>query len=276
MPAECRQPAVGAPASRSAMGSTACGAAGRSPGATGRGSASEPVGDGEHRLRCGGAQPRSNRPRAEWRLMSSLLPYVPIETVVFDLGNVLFAFDHRRGCRSLAALAGVEPERVWQMLFDDGRQHQMETGQLSPEEFHALMEGAAGRALDVRTVAQAHGEIFDPMDDVIDVVAGVKDAGSRVVALSSTCRNHIDSVSRHPVWELFDATVLSHEVGCLKPDDGMYEAAEAVLGCRVQAAFFVDDLAANVEAARRRGWQGHVFRDAPRLAADLNSKGVIW
>jgi 2-haloacid dehalogenase len=38
---------------------------------------------------------------------------------------------------------------------------------------------------------------------------------------------------------------------------------------------FIDDNAANIEAADRLGWNVHHFTDAPRLREDLTRRGLL-
>ena len=43
------------------------------------------------------------------------------------------------------------------------------------------------------------------------------------------------------------------------PDAAMFEHVERTAGVTPQQILFFDDLAENVDAARRRGWRGHVI-----------------
>jgi 2-haloacid dehalogenase len=39
--------------------------------------------------------------------------------------------------------------------------------------------------------------------------------------------------------------------------------------------FFTDDNPANIEAAKARGWEAHLFTDAATLEAQLNGAGYL-
>ena len=58
--------------------------------------------------------------------------------------------------------------------------------------------------------------------------------------------------------ELFDAVVVSCEVGCRKPDAEMFNHVTDRLGVAPDSVVLVDDLEANVDGARRAGWHGIV------------------
>ena len=68
---------------------------------------------------------------------------------------------------------------------------------------------------------------------------------------------------------------MSGEVGMVKPDPRIYRLA--IERCRLDAArtVFVDDLAANVEAARAEGLHGLRFTTPERLRADLVKLGAL-
>jgi len=69
--------------------------------------------------------------------------------------------------------------------------------------------------------------------------------------------------------ELFDVIVYSHEVGYLKPDPRIYRLACEQLAVSPDDVVFVDDLDANVEAARAVGMTGIVFADNDQVLSEL-------
>ncbi|MFF2189899.1 HAD family hydrolase [Streptomyces sp. NPDC058155] len=75
--------------------------------------------------------------------------------------------------------------------------------------------------------------------------------------------------------ELVEQIVYSHEIGIEKPDPRAFEAACASLEVGPESCFFVDDVPANVEAARGAGMQAHLFEDnigtITRIAAHLDA-----
>ena len=73
----------------------------------------------------------------------------------------------------------------------------------------------------------------------------------------------------------FEDVVVSGEVGMVKPDPRIYRLA--IERCRLDAArtVFVDDLPANVEAARAEGLHGVHFTTPERLRDDLVKLGAL-
>ena len=62
----------------------------------------------------------------------------------------------------------------------------------------------------------------------------------------------------------------------LKPQKEIYEAFCNKFGVKAEECFFIDDLPANIEGARKCGMQGFVFdtKDLAELENQLNALGV--
>jgi epoxide hydrolase-like predicted phosphatase len=94
-----------------------------------------------------------------------------------------------------------------------------------------------------------------------DVVARARAAGMRTALLSNAFGFEYP---RGGFGDLYDATVISDEVGIRKPDPAIYRMVCERLDVEPAAAVFVDDLEANVVAAAALGMTGvhHVDTDA--------------
>ncbi len=66
---------------------------------------------------------------------------------------------------------------------------------------------------------------------------------------------------------------LSHELGAEKPDLESYLMVAERAGLPPESLLFFDDLPANVERARRAGWQAEVFKGEAALRTLLVARG---
>ena len=92
---------------------------------------------------------------------------------------------------------------------------------------------------------------------------------------------HLATVQEHEraayLWETmalkdrFDAIHYAAALGHAKPAPEFYAAIEARTGFAPEDLFFIDDKAANVEAALARGWKAAVWTGRERLADLLAS-----
>ena len=71
--------------------------------------------------------------------------------------------------------------------------------------------------------------------------------------------------------EVTDDIVYSHEVGLAKPDPAIYELAAHRLGVEAHEVVFLDDVVANVEAARGAGWHAVLHVDTPTSIRQLEA-----
>lgn len=68
---------------------------------------------------------------------------------------------------------------------------------------------------------------------------------------------------------LFDRLFFSSDLGTGKPREQFYAAVASRLDKAGQELLFFDDMEANVDAARRAGWQAELFTTADQLKADI-------
>lgn len=70
--------------------------------------------------------------------------------------------------------------------------------------------------------------------------------------------------------DMFDAVVISHEVGMRKPEPRIFLHAAQLLGLPPQECAFVDDIAANITAAEGLGFAGVLHTDTATTTARLS------
>ena len=69
--------------------------------------------------------------------------------------------------------------------------------------------------------------------------------------------------------ELFDAVVISAEVGMRKPEERIFRHAAGLLGLNPAQCVFIDDIEADVEAAEALGMTGVLHTDPAATAGRL-------
>ena len=112
-----------------------------------------------------------------------------------------------------------------------------------------------------------------PDAEMIEAVKAAKQAGRRTGLISNSWGLGI--YERAPV-DIFDATVISGDVGLHKPQPEIYELACERLGVAAGECVFVDDLRENVAGAEAVGMTGLLHREAaetiPRLEELLDAE----
>ena len=184
--------------------------------------------------------------------------------VYFDLGNVLVAFDPSIACANIAELFEVDVAAAQEVIYASGLQTRFEHGQVSAEQyadFIRLHFNRNSHAIATEEVLEAVSAMFQPIVSMGEVLRRVKGSGFRIGVLSNTCVAHWQWILRqsYPLLEIeFDVTILSFEVGSMKPDGAIYQAAERAANIPARQILFLDDKPENVAAARARGWHAEL------------------
>jgi epoxide hydrolase-like predicted phosphatase len=184
------------------------------------------------------------------------------------LQNAMVAFAGELGIElqdlvrvALAAYAGEEDNLVVQF----------ETGQIPEEEFSAAF---AERLSEVTgTPVPAEGlvrRLFQGMrleEDMLRAVEAVHAEGLKTGLLSNSWG--LDLYPRERFADLFDAVVISGEVGLRKPDPAIFKLTTDKLGVAPGACVFVDDHPGHLQAALEGGMKTVLHRTPAETIAEL-------
>jgi FMN phosphatase YigB (HAD superfamily) len=84
-------------------------------------------------------------------------------------------------------------------------------------------------------------DVWHAYDDAAPTLQALRDAGIKICLLSNAGVPIRTVLDREGLTPLIDAVVLSYEVGCVKPDVRIFEAALAAIGCSAHEALMVGD-----------------------------------
>jgi len=157
--------------------------------------------------------------------------------------------------------------------------HRLERGELRVEEFEHLLSAALaleGSAVEARgLVGKMLADLAVYEDSMTSLVTRAHAAGIRTGLLSNSWGNDYDRTGWH---EMFDAVVISGEVGMRKPEREIFDLVLSQIGLPAAECVFVDDMEHNIVAAQRAGLVGIVHRGFAETAAALETHfpGAGW
>ena len=200
-----------------------------------------------------------------------------VRAIIFDFGNVVGFFERSRAATNLAAFArdGFDRERAMQLLTHSEYEILYETGQISTAEILTLMRHELGLHGGDEQLAHAFADMFTPNQAVCSLIPTL--AGRYHLALlSNTNDMHYRHFRREFAFVLdrFDQVVASHLVRLRKPDPAIYRLVQNAAGCAAEEIVFIDDLPANIEAARQMGWRTILYDKDIDLVQQLQSHGI--
>lgn len=198
-----------------------------------------------------------------------------VSAVVFDLGGVLIDWD---------------PRHLYRRLFADQRDMEDFLARIATPEWHRQHDLGEDVTRSCRRLARLHpghedmimawaarGEemVAGQFDDTVEVLAELKAAGLRCLALSNmepaafTARR-----ARFPFMAWFEGFVISGIEGVAKPDQRIFGIALRRYRLDPAATVFIDDSAVNVEVACQLGLLGVLHTSAGHLRRVLRSLGL--
>lgn len=197
-----------------------------------------------------------------------------IAAVIFDLGNVLLRVDEALGAERFAARTGKTRDEVERFFRSTPYAMEFALGKHSKRTFYRTVATGLGFDGSYDEFARIWAEVFTPIPPMIAVAESLKKRVPRLL-LSNTNPIHMEYIlERFPFVGGFDDQIYSYEVGMLKPDETIYRLVLGRCGLTAARTVFIDDLAANVEGARRVGMQAIHHQSPEQTRQELASLGI--
>ncbi|GEM_PF-6606719 len=186
-----------------------------------------------------------------------------IETIVFDIGNVLVFTELERAGKFLLEHWGIPTEQFVPIFWQapPGEQplaHFVELGQMNPEEFLQAFESKAKIKVREDNFWRMWNCIFAPNDPMIALVERLyisPDHPRLLICSNINAMHHRYLRQNFPVMQRFDGEVCSYRIGAMKPDTRMFSEVEHLTPDSRSSIIFIDDREENVRAAQTFGWQ---------------------
>jgi 2-haloacid dehalogenase len=196
--------------------------------------------------------------------------------VVFDLGGVLIDWN---------------PRYLYRRLFDDEAAMEAFLADVVSPEWNGQQDAGRTWAEAVDILSREHPEqreliaaywhrwqetLGGAIEPTVEVLAELRATGVRLLALSNwSAETFPVARPRYPFLEWFEGIVVSGEVGVAKPDPRIFRHLLERFELDPAQTVFIDDSAANVEAAARLGIVALRFVDAAALRAELVALGLL-
>ncbi len=143
---------------------------------------------------------------------------------------------------------------------------ELEMGEIEEVEFERRFADRLGLA-DASDLIDSMFRGMRPEGRMVNAVRAARSGGVRTALLSNSwSTGHYD---RGLLAELFDAVVISAEVGLHKPQPEIFRLSADRLGVAPPSCVFVDDLRENIEGAEAVGMTAVLHRDPAATVARL-------
>lgn len=198
-----------------------------------------------------------------------------VTAVIFDIGNVLIEW---------------QPERYYDRVIGEARRramfnvvdlHAMNDRVDRGENFRDVIYATAEEYPEYRSeIRQWHDnwiEMASPaIPQSVRLMRKLQEKGVPVFALTNFGVESFEfAQTQYDFLNEFDRTYMSGIMQVIKPDADIYAQLEADCGHAPSGLLFADDRVDNIEAAKTRGWQTHVFDGPEGWAKRLIEAGLL-
>ncbi|MEP5762203.1 MAG: HAD family phosphatase [Litoreibacter sp.] len=198
-----------------------------------------------------------------------------IKAVIFDIGNVLIGWDPESFYDSV--IGADRRKRLFAEVDLSGTNEMVDRGHPMKELMYAKAEEHPEWRDEIRMWHDRWIEMVSPViEHSVHLQRSLRIKGIPVLALSNFGVETFEvAEEKFPFLKEFDQRYISGQMRVIKPDPQIYQQVEDQCGFEPETLLFVDDRVENIEAARKRGWHGHIFTDAQGWAEALVSYGLL-
>jgi len=199
------------------------------------------------------------------------------DTVIFDLGGVLLDWNPRHLYRSLFAGDDAAMERFLATVCNSEWNRQQDAGRPCAEGCALLAAEHPDKAALIEAYYTRHLDmIAGPIAGAVDILAGLRARGTPLYFLTNySAETYPLALGRYDFLSWFKGGIVSGEHGVIKPDPAIYRLLIERHGIDPTRAVFIDDVAANAEAARPFGIHPIHFTSATALRLVLAELGLL-
>ncbi|MEM6278636.1 MAG: HAD family phosphatase [Verrucomicrobiota bacterium] len=176
-----------------------------------------------------------------------------VRTCLFDIGNVILAFDFRKAAQKIEPFSNCSADEGLALV--STLTDPLERGEITTDEFYDEASRMIGYHGERSFLKRSFEDIFEVNEPIVRLIESLHSNGVPLHLLSNTNGIHVPFFeSTYPVFDCFEGRIYSHEVGCMKPDPEIYKIATKQLDLSPATTLYIDDLPANCEAGRAAGF----------------------
>ncbi|MBQ9009862.1 MAG: HAD family phosphatase [Clostridia bacterium] len=192
-------------------------------------------------------------------LVYETMPWHKVDTVVFDIGNILIRFAPDGFIETLFPGDPEKQEKMLREVYNGKYWIEFDRGTIGyPEAAQALVREFGGAYEDYMKAMTGWIDLKTPIEEGFRAARRCKRAGKKIWLLSNYHDTAYERLrEKFSDWfDIFDGATISCYLHQIKPDPEIYESLISQSGLVPDRALFIDDTKINVEGAMRAGIHG--------------------
>lgn len=183
-----------------------------------------------------------------------------IKNIMFDMGGVLFDLNATRCIEAFEAIGASKTAGYVRDFRTEDLFYLIEMSSGTTAQFCNEVRTLDGISASDEEITVAWNALLEPTPQrKRDELLALKADGYRLFLLSNTNEIHwqraktLIAGTEHDVSDIFERIFLSYEMNLRKPDKEIFRQLMTVSGISPEDTLFIDDNAANIEAAQQLG-----------------------
>ncbi len=189
------------------------------------------------------------------------MPWEEIDSVVFDIGNVLMRFSPQHVLDTLFGEDEALKAQLMERVFLSSHWLDLDRGTATyAQAAERMAQGRADLRPAIDLIFARWMDLKTPVAEGVAALKRCKEGGKRLYILSNYHQPSFEWLLRtYDFFSLFDGYVVSCYLHLLKPEPEIYRQLIARCDLTPARSLFIDDTRVNVEAAMEAGIQGLWF-----------------
>ena len=185
-----------------------------------------------------------------------------IKNIIFDMGRVLLKFDPyvslNKYCENKEDI-----DLIYKELFEGPAWIRADEGKITNGQRYELVKERIPERLHrtLKLVVENWDMCMEPVDGALEFYNLVKEKGYQTFVLSNACNRFYSYFPKYYDLKSFGGIVVSSDIKMIKPSPAIYEYILKTYDLNPEECLFIDDVEANVKAAKAAGIKGFVFKN---------------
>lgn len=187
-----------------------------------------------------------------------------IQTIIFDLGNVLIKIDYTRFLKNLSLDGRYNEKEIYNLLVEPTSLY--EKGIIDSRTFYEKAINKISINVDYEYFYNAWcsvaSEVVEGMEEIVEKLNNVYP----LYLLSNTNEAHLEYIlDKFRILKYFREMFLSYKIGSMKPEQKIYKVMLEKLNVNPKEILYIDDKLENLEAAKEFGIISYKFINSLEL-----------
>jgi putative hydrolase of the HAD superfamily len=198
-----------------------------------------------------------------------------IKNIIFDLGNVLLSWKPGE----FFERSGYGPEEIRIILKDIFKSNEwsmLDNGDITTSEaIDLIASGSSLKRASISAIFDLRTKVIFPLVKNIKLLPELNKEGFKLYYLSNFPLDFFEEVKKqYDFFKYFNGGIISAEVGCSKPDTGIFEIFLEKYNLAPEDCLYIDDIEINVRVAESFGMKGIHLARTDSLEKKLMESGL--